>query len=128
VGDGPLVHHTEGELHTNHTPPASRCPTLAGRLLASLRIDRDFLYEFGRPEKSIQDGVYKASPKFEHGTHAGTHLEKIKNVRYPRLKSFRVGLQKRRFYQHYRDWIIVGGGIGVGRRHGGLGLMSVAPG
>ncbi|MGH4018733.1 MAG: UvrD-helicase domain-containing protein [Pseudonocardiaceae bacterium] len=58
--------------------------------MARLGIDRDFLWEFGKLERAIQEKVYAAFAKFEQATHAGVHLEKINNVRDPRLRSIKI--------------------------------------
>ncbi len=58
--------------------------------MARLGIDRDFLWEFGKLERAIQEKVYAAFAKFEQATHAGVHLEKINNVRDARLRSIRI--------------------------------------
>lgn len=58
--------------------------------MARLGIDRDFLWEFGKLERAIQEKVHAAFAKFEQATHAGMHLEKIAGVRDPRLRSVRI--------------------------------------
>lgn len=58
--------------------------------MARLGIDRDFLWEFGKLERVVQEKVHAAFAKFEQATHAGMHLEKINNVRDPRLRSIRI--------------------------------------
>ncbi len=58
--------------------------------MARLGIDRDFLWEFGKLERVIQEKVHAAFAKFEQATHAGVHLEKINNVRDARLRSIRI--------------------------------------
>jgi len=55
-----------------------------------LGIDRDFLWEFGKLERAIQEKVHASFAKFEQATHAGVHLEKINNVRDARLRSIRI--------------------------------------
>ena len=55
-----------------------------------LGIDRDFLWEFGKLDRTVQQRVYDAFAKFEQATHAGAHLEKIGNVRDERLRSIRI--------------------------------------
>jgi len=55
-----------------------------------LGIDRDFLWEFGKLDRPVQQRVYETFAKFEQATHAGTHLEKISNVRDERLRSIRI--------------------------------------
>jgi hypothetical protein len=58
--------------------------------MARLGIDRDFLWEFGKLERAVQDRVYDTFAKFERATHAGMHLEPIRNVRDHRLRSIRI--------------------------------------
>lgn len=58
--------------------------------MARLGIDRDFLWEFGKLERAIQEKVHASFAKFEQATHAGMHLEKINNVRDARLRSIRI--------------------------------------
>ncbi|MGH3547882.1 MAG: UvrD-helicase domain-containing protein [Pseudonocardiaceae bacterium] len=58
--------------------------------MARLGIDRDFLWEFGKLERAIQEKVHASFAKFEQATHAGVHLEKINNVRDARLHSIRI--------------------------------------
>jgi hypothetical protein len=55
-----------------------------------LGIDRDFLWEFGKLDRPVQQRVYETFAKFEQATHAGAHLEKIGNVRDERLRSIRI--------------------------------------
>jgi hypothetical protein len=57
--------------------------------VARLGIDRDFLWEFGKLERAIQEKVHAAFAKFEQAIHSGVHLEKINNVRDARLRSIR---------------------------------------
>jgi UvrD-like helicase family protein len=56
----------------------------------TLGIAREFLREFGRLQKNVQDRVYETFAKFEEATFAGVHLETIRNVRDPRLRSIRI--------------------------------------
>ena len=58
--------------------------------MARLGIDRDFLWEFGKLERAIQEKVHAAFAKFEQATHSGVHLGKINNVRDARLRSTRI--------------------------------------
>ena len=58
--------------------------------MAKLGIDKDFLREFGRLERSVQDRVAEVFGKFEHATHAGLHLEKLNNPRDPRFRTIRI--------------------------------------
>jgi hypothetical protein len=58
--------------------------------MARLGTDRDFLWKFGKLERAVQDRVYETFAKFERATHAGMHLEPIRNVRDHRLRSIRI--------------------------------------
>jgi hypothetical protein len=53
-------------------------------------IDREFLWEFGKLDRPLQDKVADALARFEDTAHAGRHLEPIKNVIDPRLRSIRI--------------------------------------
>lgn len=58
--------------------------------MPTLGIAREFLREFGKLQRSVQDRVYETFAKFEEATFAGVHLEPIRNVRDPRLRSIRI--------------------------------------
>ncbi|MGW2216999.1 UvrD-helicase domain-containing protein [Nonomuraea sp. NPDC001684] len=58
--------------------------------MAKLGIHRDFLQDFVRLERPVQQKVADAIGKFGQATHAGIHLEKLNNVRDERLKSIRI--------------------------------------
>ena len=58
--------------------------------MARLGIHREFLREFARLERSVQDRVIEVFTKFEHHTHAGLHLEKLNNPRDPRFRTIRI--------------------------------------
>ncbi|WP_280439560.1 UvrD-helicase domain-containing protein [Nocardia cyriacigeorgica] len=58
--------------------------------MATLAIDKDFLLDFGRLDRPLQDKVAGVFEKFESATHAGVHLEKISNARNPRFRSIRI--------------------------------------
>lgn len=58
--------------------------------MARLAIHRDFLKDFARLDRSIQDRVHSTFEQFEHATHAGLHLEKINNARDDRLRTIRI--------------------------------------
>lgn len=58
--------------------------------MPTLGIAREFLREFGKLQRSVQDRVYETFAKFEEATFAGIHLETIRNVRDPRLRSIRI--------------------------------------
>ncbi|MFG1621642.1 UvrD-helicase domain-containing protein [Kribbella sp. NPDC049227] len=55
-----------------------------------LGIDREFLRDFARLERRVQDRITDVFTKFEAATHAGVHLEKIANVRDDRFRSIRI--------------------------------------
>ncbi|MEU4836857.1 UvrD-helicase domain-containing protein [Nocardia testacea] len=59
-------------------------------MMATLAIDKDFLLDFGRLDRPLQDKVAGVFEKFETATHAGVHLEKISNARNPRFRSIRI--------------------------------------
>jgi hypothetical protein len=58
--------------------------------VAKLGIHKDFLRDFGRLERSVQDRVTEVFAKFEQATHAGLHLEKLNNPRDPRFRTIRI--------------------------------------
>jgi hypothetical protein len=58
--------------------------------MPSLAIDRDFLREFAKLEKPVQDRVTETFSKFEQATHAGQHLEKVTHARDDRFRTIRV--------------------------------------
>jgi hypothetical protein len=58
--------------------------------MPTLGIAREFLREFGKLQRPVQDRVYETFAKFEEATFAGIHLETIRNVRDPRLRSIRI--------------------------------------
>lgn len=58
--------------------------------MPTLGIAQDFLREFGRLQRHVQDRVYETFAKFRESTVAGIHLEKIHDVRDPRLMSIRI--------------------------------------
>ncbi|GAB3214052.1 ATP-dependent helicase [Marinactinospora endophytica] len=58
--------------------------------MARLAIDRDFLRDFAKLEKPVQDRVGEVFAKFEHAHHAGVHLEKVKNARDDRFRTIRI--------------------------------------
>lgn len=53
-------------------------------------IDREFLWEFGKLDRALQDKVAAALARFEDTAHAGGHLEPIRNALDPRLRSIRI--------------------------------------
>ncbi|MEV0419112.1 UvrD-helicase domain-containing protein [Streptosporangium canum] len=58
--------------------------------MPKLGIDKDFLRDFGKLERSVQDRVAEVFAKFEQATHAGLHLEKPNNARDPRFRTIRI--------------------------------------
>lgn len=58
--------------------------------MPTLGIARDFLREFGKLQRNVQDRVYETFEKFAEATFTGIHLEKIHDVRDPRLWSIRI--------------------------------------
>jgi hypothetical protein len=55
-----------------------------------LAIAKNFLGEYAKLEKSVQNAVESAIGKFEAHTYAGLHLEKIHNSRDDRIRTIRV--------------------------------------
>ncbi|WP_040815997.1 UvrD-helicase domain-containing protein [Nocardia concava] len=58
--------------------------------MATLAIDKDFLLDFGKLDRPLQDKVAGVFEKFNSATHAGLHLEKINNARNPLFRSIRI--------------------------------------
>ncbi|MFI7534914.1 UvrD-helicase domain-containing protein [Streptosporangium sp. NPDC049376] len=58
--------------------------------MARLGIDKDFLRDFGKLERSVQARVAEVFAKFEEATHAGLHLEKPNDARDPRFRTIRI--------------------------------------
>ncbi|MGV9586890.1 UvrD-helicase domain-containing protein [Nocardia farcinica] len=58
--------------------------------MARLAIDKDFLLDFGRLDRPLQDKVATVFEKFETATHAGIHLEKLNKARNSRFRSVRI--------------------------------------
>ncbi|GAA4188086.1 ATP-dependent helicase [Streptosporangium oxazolinicum] len=58
--------------------------------MAKLGIDKDFLRDYGKLERSVQERVAEVFAKFEQATHAGLHLEKPNNARDPRFRTIRI--------------------------------------
>ncbi|WP_371403462.1 AAA family ATPase [Kribbella sp. NBC_00662] len=55
-----------------------------------LAIEREFLRDFARLDRKLQDRVSDVFSKFDEATHAGIHLEKVGNARDDRLRSIRI--------------------------------------
>src|SRR5690606_503982 len=58
--------------------------------MARLAIDRDFLRDFAKLEKTVQDRVTEVFAKFESAHHTGIHLEKITRARDDRFRTIRI--------------------------------------
>lgn len=58
--------------------------------MARLGIDKDFLQEFSKLEKPVQERVTEAFAKFEQASHAGAHLEKVTHAKDPRFRTIRI--------------------------------------
>jgi hypothetical protein len=58
--------------------------------MARLGIAKDFLAEYARLQRPVQKAVDAAMEKFAGQTHAGMHLEKLRNARDPRIRTIRV--------------------------------------
>jgi hypothetical protein len=58
--------------------------------VARLAIDKEFLRDFARLEKPVQDRVTEVFGKFEQNSQSGRNLEKIVNARDPRFRSIRI--------------------------------------
>lgn len=55
-----------------------------------LALHRDFLHEFAKLEKPVQERVTEVFAKFEQATHTGLHLEKITGARDDRFRTIRI--------------------------------------
>lgn len=55
-----------------------------------LAIAKDFLNEYSKLEKKVQNAVESAMSKFDEHTYAGLHLEKLHNSRDSRIRTIRV--------------------------------------
>jgi hypothetical protein len=55
-----------------------------------LAITDDFLSEYSKLEKRVQNAVRSAIGKFDEHTHAGLHLEKLNNSRDSRIRTIRI--------------------------------------
>jgi superfamily I DNA/RNA helicase len=58
--------------------------------LPRLAIDKDFLGDFSKLEKSVQSLVMSAFDKFEGHTYAGLHLEKLNHAKDDRIRTIRI--------------------------------------
>jgi hypothetical protein len=55
-----------------------------------LYIDKEFLSGYAKLEKSVQRAVDKTFELFAEHTHAGLHLEKLRNAKDPRIRTIRI--------------------------------------
>ncbi|MGB3441085.1 MAG: UvrD-helicase domain-containing protein [Actinophytocola sp.] len=55
-----------------------------------LYIDKEFLPGYAKLEKNVQRAVDKTFELFAEHTHAGLHLEKLKNSKDPRIRTIRI--------------------------------------
>ncbi|ADH68146.1 UvrD-helicase domain-containing protein [Nocardiopsis dassonvillei] len=58
--------------------------------MAQLAIHKDFLQEFAKLEKPVQERVTEVFAKFDEATHTGLHLEKIARARDDRFRTIRI--------------------------------------
>ena len=58
--------------------------------MARLAIDKDFLDDYSKLEKTVQDSVKAAIDKFAEHIHAGLHLEKINHCKDDRIRTIRI--------------------------------------
>ncbi|WP_168698220.1 UvrD-helicase domain-containing protein [Gordonia paraffinivorans] len=58
--------------------------------MPTLAIEKGFLKDLGRLEKSVYKRVTEVFDEFEEATHTGLHLEKIANARNPNFRSIRI--------------------------------------
>jgi hypothetical protein len=58
--------------------------------VARLAIDKDFLNDYSKLEKTVQASVMAAFDKFAGHTHAGLHLEKLTQSKDSRLRTIRI--------------------------------------
>ena len=58
--------------------------------MARLAIDKDFLDDYSRLPKPIQNSVKTAIDKFAEHVHAGLHLEKITRCKDDRIRTIRI--------------------------------------
>src|ERR1700751_4833101 len=56
-----------------------------------LAIDKDFLDDYSKLEKSVQNAVKDAIDKFTEHTYAGLHLEKLHKAKDDRIRTIRIG-------------------------------------
>ena len=64
--------------------------------MARLAIDKDFLDDYSKLPKPIQNSVKTAIDKFAEHVHAGLHLEKITRCKDDRIRTIRIDQSWRR--------------------------------
>lgn len=55
-----------------------------------LYIDKEFMPGYAKLEKSVRRAVDKTFELFAEHTHAGLHLEKLRNSKDPRIRTIRI--------------------------------------
>jgi hypothetical protein len=65
------------------------------RTVARLAIDRGFMDDYSRLEKTVQAAVKAAMDKFAQHTHAGLHLEKLQHPKDDRIRTIRIDIHWR---------------------------------
>jgi hypothetical protein len=63
--------------------------------LPQLAIDKDFMDDYSKLEKSVQAAVFQAFDKFAEHTHAGLHLEKLQHPKDDRVRTIRIDINWR---------------------------------
>lgn len=58
--------------------------------MPSLAIDKGFINDLAKMDKSVAKRVSEVFEEFDSATHTGLHLEKIANARNPRFRSIRI--------------------------------------
>ena len=58
--------------------------------MARLAIDREFLGDFSKLEKSVQTAVLAAFDKFDGHTYTGLHLEKLNHAKDDHIRTIRI--------------------------------------
>lgn len=58
--------------------------------MATLRIGKEFLLDYGKLDRTLQVKISQVFGKFAEATHSGIHLEKINAARNPRYRSIRI--------------------------------------
>src|SRR6202000_1360151 len=63
--------------------------------VARLAIDKGFMDDYSKLEKSVQTAVKAAMDKFAEHTHAGLHLEKLQHPKDDRIRTIRIDIHWR---------------------------------